>query len=197
MWEEILAPEWERALPMVQASLDAFRQIDFSELSLLEAFQRVVGRRFEEEHARYWEKAALTWLERLIFVPSIHMGPYTFKYRFGNTLWVLFGARVPEGVQGVYAPDLSRAELLVRLGALADDTRLRILKLISEEGERRSQDIMDRLELSQSATSRHLKQLSATGYLNERRCEGAKCYALNPQRVEDTLRAISAFLLGK
>jgi DNA-binding MarR family transcriptional regulator len=56
---------------------------------------------------------------------------------------------------------------------------------------------MDQLELSQSAVSRHLKQLSATGYLNERRCEGAKCYKLNPERIEDTLSAIAAFLLSK
>jgi DNA-binding MarR family transcriptional regulator len=55
---------------------------------------------------------------------------------------------------------------------------------------------MERLDLSQSATSRHLKQLSATGYLSERRCNGAKCYALNPERLENTLKAISNFLLG-
>ena len=105
-------------------------------------------------------------------------------------------ARIPEGAQ-VHDPDLSRAEILVRINALADDTRLRILKLVSEEGEQRSSEIMARVELSQSAVSRHLKQLSATGYLNERRCEGAKCYALNPSRIEDTLSAISLFLLGK
>jgi DNA-binding MarR family transcriptional regulator len=58
----------------------------------------------------------------------------------------------------------------------------------------RSQEIMRELELSQSATSRHLKQLSATGYLNERRCEGAKCYELNKEKVEDLVGAISSFL---
>ena len=109
-------------------------------------------------------------------------------------MWVLFGARVPEGAV-VHAPDLTRAEILVRLNALADDTRLRMLKLIAEEGELHSQDIMTHLALSQSATSRHLKQLSATGYLNERRCEGAKCYELNPRRIEDTLQALSAFAI--
>ena len=84
----------------------------------------------------------------------------------------------------------------MRLNALADDTRLRILKLISEKGELRSQDIMQSLDLSQSAASRHLKQLSATGYLFERRHSGAKCYKLNPQRIKDTLQAVSIFLLG-
>jgi hypothetical protein len=32
--------------------------------------------------------------------------------------------------------------------------------------------------------------------LSERRCAGAKCYRLNEERVEDTLQAIRAFLIG-
>jgi len=82
-----------------------------------------------------------------------------------------------------------------RESLMADDVRLHILKLIAEEGELRSKVIMERLELSQSAASRHLNQLSATGYLIERRCSGAKCYSLNGERVQDTLKAVSAFLL--
>ena len=93
------------------------------------------------------------------------------------------------------SPDLSRSELLVRLNALADDTRLRILQAIHEAGELCSQEIMVRLNLSQSAASRHLKQLSATGYLSERRREGAKCYSLEPDRIEDVLTAVSSYLL--
>ncbi len=195
MWNEILASEWERVLPLLQTSVDAFQQLDLSELSRLEAAQLVLGRDLDKEEHELWETAFVD-TQRLVFVPCTHLGPYVFKFRAGDVLWVLFGARIPEGTQ-VHAPDLNRAEILVRLNALADDTRLRVLKLVSEEGELRSQEIMARLDLSQSAASRHLKQLSATGYLRERRCEGAKCYTLNPERVKDTWRAISAFLLGK
>jgi DNA-binding transcriptional ArsR family regulator len=190
MWEHVLTPEWNRVQPLLQASVDAFQQIDFSDLSKVKAAQLVLGRDLEEHWMPMFE-----WAERLVFVPAAHLGPYVGHFESTNTLWMLFGARIPEGVQ-VEVPDLSRAEILVRVNALADDTRLRILKLIAEEGEQRSQDIMERLDLSQSATSRHLKQLSATGYLSERRCNGAKCYALNPERLENTLRAISNFLLG-
>jgi len=193
MWEEVLSSEWERSLPMLQASLDAFQQIDLGKLTKAEAARRVLGRELED--AEKWQ-AAFDQIERLTFVPSTHVGPYLTRFRFGDTLWVLFGARIPEGVQ-VHAPDLTRAEILVRLNALSDDTRLRILRLIAEEGEMHSQDIMAGLELSQSATSRHLKQLSAAGYLSERRCSGAKCYRLNPGRIEETLRQISAFLSAK
>jgi len=191
MWEKTLSSEWDRVAPMVQASVDAFRQLNLNDLPKFKALQRILGQDLEEKWGLVLEE-----MERIIFIPSLHVGPYAGKFRSGSTLWVVFGARIPKGVQ-VYAPDLSRAEILVRLNALADDTRLRILKLISEKGELRSQDIMTGLELSQSAVSRHLKQLSATGYLSERRCEGSKCYTLNPKRVEDTLRAVSAFLLSK
>jgi DNA-binding transcriptional ArsR family regulator len=91
-------------------------------------------------------------------------------------------------------PELSRAELLVRLGALADDTRLSILKLVADQGESRSQDIMQALDLSQSGASRHLQQLAAAGFLHERRCNGAKCYALNGDRIDATLQALGSFL---
>jgi len=191
MWDEILAPEWYRVMPMLQASVEAFQQLNLGSMSKSEATQLILDHELDEYKQRELEK-----VERLIFVPSAHLGPYIGQYKFGNTLWVLFGARIPAGVQ-VHAPDLSRNEILIRLGALADDTRLRILKLVAEEGEQSSQDIMTRLDLSQSATSRHLKQLHATGYLDARRCNGAKCFKLNPSRVENTLRALSLFLLGK
>ena len=193
MWDEYLAPEWERVEPMLQDAVRAFQQVDLSEMGKFEAARLITGQELEREK---WE-----WkferVGRVIFVPSAHVGPYLGKLgACRDTLWVLFGARLPEGIQ-FQAPDLSRAEIVVRLSALADDNRLRILKLISEKGELSSQDIMASLGLSQSAASRHLKQLSATGYLSERRCNSAKCYQLNPERIEDTLQAVSSFLLGK
>ena len=192
MWNTYLAAEWERVRPMLQDAVDAFRQIDFSQMSRLEAAQFVTGQSLEEEH---WQRR-LERDEPLVFIPSAHVGPYLGMDWLSRRNGIIFGARLPEGTR-YHAPDLSRAEILVRLGALADDTRLLILKLVAEAGELRSQDIINRLELSQSAASRHLQQLSATGYLTERRCEGAKCYRLNSERIENTLRAVSAFLADK
>jgi DNA-binding transcriptional ArsR family regulator len=193
MWDEYLAPEWERVEPMLQDAVKAFQQIDFSKMSKLEAGHLITGQELEREK---WEWK-FEQVKKVVFVPSAHLGPYLGKlWAGGDTLWVLFGARLPEGTQ-FQAPDLSRAEIVVRLSALADGNRLQILKLISEKGELSSQDIMTSLEFSQSAASRHLKQLSANGYLSERRCNGAKCYQLNPERIENTLQAASNFLLGK
>jgi DNA-binding transcriptional ArsR family regulator len=191
MWDEYLAPEWERVEPMLQDAVKAFQQIDFSNMSKLEAAQLITGQELKE-----WERKFES-TKKVVFVPSAHLGPYLGKlWPPGGTLWVFFGARLPEGVP-FHAPDLSRAEIVVRLSALADDNRLRILKLVSEKGEPSSQDIMASLGLSQSAASRHLQQLSANGYLSERRCNSAKCYQLDPERIENTLQAVSNFLLGK
>jgi DNA-binding transcriptional ArsR family regulator len=189
MWDKYLQAEWERVKPMLQDAVAAFEQVDYRPMSRLEAAEFITGQTLSDGHIlRQIEQA-----EQVIFVPSAHVGPYLGGFRHGQTFGVIFGARLPEGTH-YYAPDLSRAEILVRLSSLADDNRLRILRLIAEEGEKRSQEIMQRLDLSQSAASRHLKQLSATGYLIERRCEGAKCYTLNKERLEDTLRAVLAYL---
>ena len=190
MWDTYLAVEWAKVEPMLRDAVDAFRQVDFSQMDRIEAAEFITGQRLSEKH---WEKKMLE-SEQIVFVPSAHAGPYLGMFPRGDAVRVVFGARLPEGVE-VDAPDLSRAEILVRLGALADDTRLSILKLVADEGELRSQDIIKQLDLSQSAASRHLTQLSATGYLIERRCNGAKCYSLNTERLENTLRAVSAFLI--
>ncbi len=176
---------------MLQDFVDAFRRVALQAMTRAEAMAWVTG---QDEDTCLQHN--LESFQQIVFIPSAHVGPYTGKFKTGDTLWLLFGARNPAGVDQ-NLPDLSRAEILVRVNALADDNRLRVLRLIHEEGELRSQEIMTKLDLSQSAASRHLKQLSATGFLVERRCTGAKCYDLNPQRIENTLTAISLFLLGK
>ncbi len=191
MWDEVLEPECKRILPILQDAVNAFQQFDYSGLTVYEAIRAVTGR----DMRGYWEEH-LNQAEELIFIPAVHCGPYMTK--FGNdpkTIPLSFGARLPEGAR-VVSPALSRSELIVRLGALADDTRLRILELLSEHDELCAQDIITLLDLSQSAASRHLRQLTATGYLVERRQEVSKCYSLNRERVNDTFRALRRFLTG-
>jgi DNA-binding transcriptional ArsR family regulator len=109
---------------------------------------------------------------------------------------IFYGARLPRTSAPENAPTtaLTRSELLMRLNALADDTRLKMLKLLTEREEICAQDFINELNLSQSSTSRHLRQLTASGYVNERRRDVAKCYSLNHERVEDTLNALARYL---
>lgn len=189
MWGKYLREEWRKYRPLLTESINAFGQIDYSDMDKVEVFKFVTGREVPEES---WADV-IREAESITFIPSAHIGPYIGQIEIEERIGIIFGARMPEGAKDV-DPELSRAELLVRLSALADDTRLQILRAIGVEGELRSQDIMKSLNLSQSATSRHLTQLNATGYLIARRCEGAKCYRLNGERIEDTLKAVSAYL---
>jgi DNA-binding transcriptional ArsR family regulator len=190
MWQRYFQAEWERTKPMLEDAVIAFEEIDFSQMEKAEVVNYITGREVGEE---VWDRTNQE-ANRLVFVPSAHTGPYLNQFQYKNAQGFIFGARLPKDTS-MHAPDLSRNEITIRLNALADDVRLNILKNIAVKGEMRSQEIIEELGISQSAASRHLNQLSATGYLIERRCSGAKCYSLNQERVQDTMRAVEAFLL--
>lgn len=189
MWEQVLAPEWKRITPMLVDSMEALQRLDFSGLSGMEAIKLITGR----DMSASWFAEAIENAQHIIFVPCPHIGPYLSIVHGEQILRIKFRARLPEGSLE-QSPSLNRSELLVRFSALTDDTRLQILELMGKHRELCSQDIMEMLNLSQSATSRHLRQLTATGFLTERRVEGAKCYSLNPERVESTLTALRKFV---
>jgi DNA-binding transcriptional ArsR family regulator len=189
MWNTYLADEWERNLPLLRESLAAFESLDLSNLTTSEAIRRIIGRD-EPEQWGNWRDG----LDEIIFIPSPHIGPYVLLIEQSDTTArVVFGARLPEGAT-VRSPALSRSDLTQRLEALADDTRLRILELVALEGEQGAKDIMDRFDLSKSAASRHLRQLTANGYLIVRQQDVSKYYRLNPSRIDETLRLLRAFL---
>ena len=188
MWQNFLADEWERTLPMLNDCVAAFSELDLTGKSKLEVARMIMGQTADEKWYQLNKEAS-----PIVFVPSPHIGPYFSKFKTDENLYIIFGARLPKG-SSYHAPDLSRSELLVRLNALADDNRLRILALVAQENEICAKEIINQLSLSQSAASRHLRQLTATGYLSERRKEGAKCYQLNDMRLEDTFSALERFV---
>ncbi len=188
MWRDVLQAEWKRVRPMLEEAVHAFRTQDFSKASPPEVVHRVTG-----QEIKPWWLEMIQRTRNLVLIPSAHVGPYLGKFNYNETMWVLFGARPPEGMR-LGSSALTRSELLVRLSALNDDTRLRILELLSKRDELCAQDVITLLDLSQPAASRHLKQLSATGYVTERRREGNKCYALNRERLDDTCELMNRFL---
>jgi DNA-binding transcriptional ArsR family regulator len=193
-WKNHLQAEWTRVRPMLEESARAFNQIDFSHMSRPEIIQFVTGKDFEEKWESKWGNDLLTARE-LVFVPNAHIGPYIRADKIRDNYYIYFGAHLPEG-SDVRVPELDRTEIVSRISALADDTRLQILQMIGENGEMRSQEIMEAINLSQPSVSRYLSQLTSAGYLQERRMNGAKAYILNKDRIEKTLKAVSAFLLG-
>jgi DNA-binding transcriptional ArsR family regulator len=191
MWENYLEPEWTRVSPMLVETCSMFQQLDLNDLTPLEAIQAITGRDMS-----LWDDDD-SEQDTLIFVPSAHIGPYITKMKAPNaTAYIVFGARVPEGLPS-QSTELSLREMLVQLNALADETRLHILELLTHHRELASVDFQTRLGLSQSAASRHLRQLVATGYLNERRRDLNKVFSLNPRRVTETTAALQMLLTRK
>jgi DNA-binding transcriptional ArsR family regulator len=191
MWDEVLDQEWERNLPMLEESITAFESLDLSEVTAVEALNRVVLRAEIPQESMNW----LANLEHIFFIPSAHTGPYLIQLGgpSDTTAYFLFGVRIPEGAP-VSLPALSRSELLMRLNALANDTRLRIMQLLGQKDELGTPDIIAQLELSQSAGSRHLEHLAATGYLTARRHQGTNLYRLNPGRIDYTFKVLKEFV---
>lgn len=190
-WETHLADEWARTEPILIESVKSFQSVTLNQMSKLEVARYITGQDLDETTWR--EK--LEWSDEITFIPNPHIGPYVHKVYGEKSLSIVFGARQPEDAS-VRIPELDRADIVARMSALADDTRLRILQMIGEGGELRSQDIIEKIGLSQPSISRYLTQLTATGYLQERRVNGSKAYALNRDRIEKTFKAVHKFLLG-
>lgn len=191
-WKKHLQTEWSRVRPMLEESARAFNKIDTSEMTRLEQLRFVTGK--DAQEAKWVE--TLAGAVQLIFVPNAHIGPYIHTTKVNNDIYIYFGAHLPEG-SDAYIPELDRAEIVSKLSALADETRLQILQMIAENGRMRANEVMDAIQLSQPSVSRYLGQLTASGYLQERRVSGAKEYTLNRERIEKTLKAVSAFLLDR
>ena len=60
-------------------------------------------------------------------------------------------------------------DLIAKLRALADETRLQMLALIQKRGELCVCDFVNVLEITQSKASRHLRYLLNAGFLQDRR----------------------------
>ncbi len=82
---------------------------------------------------------------------------------------------------------LSEAALLELARAMADPTRLRILRYLTE-GERYAQEIVGHLGIAQSAVSRHLSQMERAGLIDVSPRRSLKFYSVNA----DTLDALAA-----
>jgi DNA-binding transcriptional ArsR family regulator len=191
-WKNHLQAEWTRVRPMLEASARAFNQLDLSDMTRMEIVHFITGK---EIHESKWG-GELEHANELFFVPNAHIGPYMHVTRVKDNFYIYFGARLPEG-SDVHVPELDRAEIVSKLAALADETRLQILQMIAANGEMRANEVIDATGLSQPSVSRYLGQLTANGYLQERRVNGAKAYTVNHDRIDKTLKAVAAFLLDR
>jgi hypothetical protein len=192
LWAGALAAEWARVAPPLRGLVGALGRRAIPAAPAAETIRAFAGRDLPGDAA-----AHLAGVRELVFVPSPHLALHASRFGGDATLWVFVGAATIAGWTVRQEP-AGRGELLRRLEALADETRLRILELLAAHEELFAREIIARLDLTQSSASRHLGQLRGLGYLTERRGEGAnKAYRLNRAQFDWTFRALERLLAGE
>ena len=190
LWEHYLKEEWPRVRGPVETAVSAFNSVDMPGDTVVEQVMSITERdALPGDWVPVLEKA-----REVVFVPSVHIGPFMILLDFdGTTAYIAGRARIPQGasVRGV---DFDRSELLIRLDALSDETRLRLLELAASRETITTQDAIDLLDLSQSSASRHLTQLTATGLLSVDASERTKRYMLNARRIDDVCDGLKKLL---
>lgn len=202
LWETALAAEWDRKGRLLQGLTDWIGRREWPPATAAEAIRAFTGRSLPPAIG-----AGLDGVREVVFVLSPHVGSYASRFGGDATLWVFIRGRLGEdgtnrrgAVEGLplRRTPVKPVELVGPLSALADETRLRILELLGRHRELSAQEVIGHLDLSQSSISRHLTQLRATGFLTERRGEGAnKRYRLNPARLDWTFLALERLLSGE
>jgi DNA-binding transcriptional ArsR family regulator len=189
-WERFYREAYARCLPLMEHSISYHARQNYGP-DLGSVFTAVTGRRLPQTHEGYDQ------MEQVVFVPSCHIGPYVtfdcspslpsvtllhYNCRPSGTLAQDRGLRetATAAIQDMFPP----------LKALSDETRLQILSLLNG-GELYAQEIVDQLEISQSAVSRHLRLMVTGGLLRVRQDGSNKYYSID----EDTLGALASQLL--
>ena len=93
-------------------------------------------------------------------------------------------------------PPVASAELLAVLRALADDTRLRALKLIAERP-RSAQELAPLIGITEAGLTKQLRQLAQAGILTSRREGYYVVYELDPRRLAALSEELLAFLAAE
>jgi predicted transcriptional regulator len=193
LWKTTFVTEWRRVQGSLRWQVEMFTRSLDGEAALAETFRMFTGRELPPDIPE-----RLASVSEILLVPSWHTGRHVTLWEGDTNVHLFFSEPPNYDVAALRATPMGRAELRARLGALADETRLRILELLVEHDEMHAQEIIAALELSQSSVSRHLKQLVSLGYLYERRGEGAnKTYRLSSFYFERTAHALERLVSGE
>lgn len=191
LWTTALSKNWQRNSNYLERMVETLQRRKWPDDTAATAIAAFLNRDVPPAIA-----GQLDGVREVIFVLSPHVGPLASRFDSATTIWVFVRGRIED--LPIRTVPIKRVEVLRPLSALADDTRLRILELLAQQDGLRSQEIIERVALSQSNTSRHLKQLVAAGLVIEQKDEGAnKSYLLNPARVAWLGRALNELLSRK
>jgi DNA-binding transcriptional ArsR family regulator len=131
-------------------------------------------------------------IKRVVLAPSYFSRPYNFLMSLGDTRF--FGYPVADTALDPTS-DLTPPLAVVRLHrALGDETRLRILKLLSTR-DLYLTEIAQLLELSKPTIKHHLAQLRSAGLVTITESGAVVYYTLRRGRLDDASTEVKRFLM--
>jgi hypothetical protein len=182
-WQEAYAEEFNATRSLMERSV-AYHKAQPQTPGFRETFTAVTGRLVPEPIAE-----SLPGIATVILIPSCYVGPYVAYTQSVDYLYLFYNCRSTPASETT----VDVASLYPPLKALADETRLQILTLLQGR-ELYAQEIVDQLNISQPAVSRHLNLLAAANVLQIRREGNAKYYTVNSETLKhlaDTLRVLA------
>ncbi|MBN1285871.1 MAG: winged helix-turn-helix transcriptional regulator [Anaerolineae bacterium] len=119
----------------------------------------------------------------IVFIPIMMMPSHVYIfYGYGNVT-IMFDCRLQES--RTEHQERMRVDAINVFKALSDDTRLKILRLITLQPERmHGKVIAEKVGLSASAVSRHIGVLKDGDLIAEEPCDGKITYRLNKELVQ-------------
>lgn len=132
----------------------------------------------------------LAELEQILFVPSVFCPRRLMFYRLETVQIFFYDPVHEEPAEAEEAPE----SLVLGFSALADTTRLRLLRLVARET-MPAQEMAKRLGVNDSTVSRHLRVLMEAGLVGRDHQEGKFLfYSLQPDRIDQLASAVKAYL---
>ncbi len=196
-WAEAFRQEWASLEPrLADCVSETGRQIAVSGVySLVGSLPRQLrvdrtrgefGLDLPHEH-----RVELTPENRLLLVPSAYVWPHVRVSC--DAPWPLSLIYPASFVAERARPSLLSADLVRVLSALADDTRLRALRLIAERP-RSTQELAPLVGISEAGLSKHLRLLADAGVVRSRRDGYYVLYSLAPERLDPLSDSLLSFL---
>lgn len=127
--------------------------------------------------------------KKISFAPAIFATPFVFSQESAEELLLIYPARSKDERE----KEELRVLLLRALKALADPTRLEIVRLLSQR-EMYALEISRALELSHPTVLHHMASLRIAGVVETEFRAGNNYYALKKERLSTIYRAMSRYL---
>lgn len=141
----------------------------------------------------HWGKGMqvpLADLDRILFVPSAFCPRRLMFYRLGRTQIFFYNPTEEEPSSAEEVPE----SLILGFNALADATRLKLLRLIATES-LPAQEMAQRLGVNQSTVSRHLRMLVEAGLIGRDHQEGRYLfYSVQINRIDELAASAKRYL---